>query len=383
MPRNPMLLRPGFRGVAALFCVMLTGVACAGGPAQSQTAPGSAVTEPTASVELVFWQSIMQSTSPDEFRAYLERWPDGIFADLARLRLAALSSPPPPMMPPEGEWSPYVNARFGTSLRFPANQFVAQPPPDNDDGRSFLTPDGTAGFLVFGQHDMFGQSPDVALDAALRDGEYDQVRLQRVLPGEYEFTALQGSRLLHRRVLIDRAQGLIHVFEGFYPLAREAEFAALMERIALSLEGASAPAPTIEPSPQTAFPPVPPSHPSVFQSPARDTALRRDLMDAARVPVQADLGRPLLFVVNTLRTAGDWAFLMGTPVEPDGRRFDWMRTPFARDWQADMMSDLVMVLLVRQGGQWRALEYVIGPTDVYWIDWVQTYGLPEALFYAP
>lgn len=381
MPWDPMLLRLGLRGAATLFCIMLIGVASTGVPAKGQTATGSAAVEPAAPVELVFWQSIMQSTNPEEFRAYLERWPDGIFADLARLRLAALGSAAPVTVPPQAEWSLYENSRFGTRVRFPDAMFVAQPPPENADGRRFLTPDGAAGFLVFGKHDIFGETPDAALDAALRDGGYDQVRLQRVLPGAYEFTAVQGSRLLYRRVLFDGAQGLIHVFEGFYPLAREQEFAALMERIALSLEAGTAP--TLAPPPQTVLPPAPPQQTSAYQTPARDTALRRDLMDAARVPVQADLGRPLLFMVNTLRTAGDWAFLMGTPLEADGRRFDWMRTPFARDWQADMMSDLVMVLLVRQNGQWRALEHVIGPTDVYWIDWVQNYGLPEALFYGP
>lgn len=381
MPGKSMLNPPRLKRAAAIFSVILIGVSGLSVPALGQTVPGGVVSEPGARVELVFWESIMHGTNPAEFRAYLERWPNGTFADLARLRLAALESAAPITEQPQAEWSLYENSRFGTRVRFPDAQFVAQPPPDNDDGRRFLTPDGVAGFLVFGQHDIFGYTPDAALDAALLDGDYDQIRLQRVLPGEYEFTAVQGSRLLHRRVLIDRAQGLIHVFEGFYPVAREGEFASLIERIALSLEAGTAP--TLAPPPQASLPPAPPPHPSAYQTPARDTALRSALMDAARVPVQADLGRPLLFMVNTLRTAGDWAFLMGTPLETDGRRFDWMRTPFARDWQADMMSDLVMVLLVRQHGQWRALEHVVGPTDVYWIDWVQSYGLPEALFYAP
>ena len=45
------------------------------------------------SVEEVFWQSVEDSTSPLGLRAYLERWPDGRYAPLARRRLATIDDP--------------------------------------------------------------------------------------------------------------------------------------------------------------------------------------------------------------------------------------------------------------------------------------------------
>ena len=39
------------------------------------------------SVEVVFWQSISSSTDADDFVAYLERYPHGVFAPLARNKL--------------------------------------------------------------------------------------------------------------------------------------------------------------------------------------------------------------------------------------------------------------------------------------------------------
>ena len=45
---------------------------------------------PSAEVELVFWQSIADSTNPAEFDAYLRRFPNGMFSDLAQIRLEAL-----------------------------------------------------------------------------------------------------------------------------------------------------------------------------------------------------------------------------------------------------------------------------------------------------
>ena len=40
--------------------------------------------------ETVFWQSVADSANPADFEAYLEQWPEGVFARLARTRLAEL-----------------------------------------------------------------------------------------------------------------------------------------------------------------------------------------------------------------------------------------------------------------------------------------------------
>ena len=45
------------------------------------------------SVEEVFWQSVEDRTSPSGLMAYLERWPDGEYAQLARRRLITLDDP--------------------------------------------------------------------------------------------------------------------------------------------------------------------------------------------------------------------------------------------------------------------------------------------------
>ena len=45
--------------------------------------------------ETVFWQSAANSTNAADFEAYLARWPNGVYASLARNRLAALRVPTP------------------------------------------------------------------------------------------------------------------------------------------------------------------------------------------------------------------------------------------------------------------------------------------------
>jgi len=48
--------------------------------------------EAASAAEMIFWNSIKDSTNPDEFRAYLKKYPNGEFADIARSRLSALES---------------------------------------------------------------------------------------------------------------------------------------------------------------------------------------------------------------------------------------------------------------------------------------------------
>jgi class 3 adenylate cyclase len=53
-------------------------------------------------IELEFWQSVQASGEVDEYGAYLERYPDGIFAPLARDRMAKPETLERPPSAPEG-----------------------------------------------------------------------------------------------------------------------------------------------------------------------------------------------------------------------------------------------------------------------------------------
>ena len=59
-------------------------------PAAQQSSPAAS---PAASAELLFWQSVMNSTNPAEFEAYLRRFPNGLFSELAQARVVALRAP--------------------------------------------------------------------------------------------------------------------------------------------------------------------------------------------------------------------------------------------------------------------------------------------------
>jgi len=71
-------------------------VARPGPLAQAGPSPGMAGVRTNAGteVELLFWETVRNSRDPADFRAYLTRYPDGVFASLAQNRLTQLGANP-------------------------------------------------------------------------------------------------------------------------------------------------------------------------------------------------------------------------------------------------------------------------------------------------
>ena len=89
---RPSVLRsPTFRQREPVAAVSSTRVPAASAvlpEAQQQASPPA-----SSEVELAFWQSIVNSTDPSDFEAYLEVFPNGVFRRLAENRLASLRLP--------------------------------------------------------------------------------------------------------------------------------------------------------------------------------------------------------------------------------------------------------------------------------------------------
>ncbi|MBS0126031.1 tetratricopeptide repeat protein [Thetidibacter halocola] len=411
--------------------------------------------------------------------------------------VVAQPAPPPPPVAQGGEaasgWTVYQNARFGTSVRYPQSHFaITGQPPENDDGRAFASPDGTASMLVWGGFNALGQTiAEMASEAA----EWrDTAAMEVFLTGDTWFSVKyrDGGIVTRRQAILD-GQDVLHSVLIRYPETQEADFGPVAEAIVTSLaaptDTAPAPVPPVPqadpmeqafwqsvrgssypadfraylqnwpqgqhadearrriaeleappPAPQvndtqmelafwqsiqganepamyqayldqwpngtfaslarlqiqrlggsgvapdpspgviTMAPPPPPQPAARYYTPSRGTAERQAVMDAARVPVQAELGQPVIFLVSVLNCDGTWCYLQAEPLRPDGTKLDWRTTPYARDWAADVMSDVVMVLMRRQGSGYQAVDHIIGPTDVYWYNWLAPYGLPERLF---
>jgi hypothetical protein len=115
-------------------------------------------------------------------------------------------------------------------------------------------------------------------------------------------------------------------------------------------------------------------------SPERGNPLRAEILNALRPTVEKETDGPVIFVVHALNVMDGWANAEVTPQRPGGALVDWRKTKFRHAFQADMFSGLVLALLQKRGGARTVVDYVVGPTDVYWENWLSKFKLPRDLF---
>ncbi|GEM_PF-6045585 len=68
----------------------------------ASSAPATPATDPAA-FELSYWETIKSSNNPDDFKSYLEKYPDGQFAALARNRIGTFNTPAKPESRSKGD----------------------------------------------------------------------------------------------------------------------------------------------------------------------------------------------------------------------------------------------------------------------------------------
>lgn len=108
---------------------------------------------------------------------------------------------------------------------------------------------------------------------------------------------------------------------------------------------------------------------SAYDTPARGSGLRADLMDALRPIAEWQLGAPVEFVVHDLRVAGTAAFASVLAQRPGGGEIDMRFTPMVRRGEYDPEvgdGPTMQALLIRSVPGWVPVTYAIGPTDVWW-----------------
>jgi hypothetical protein len=100
--------------------------------------------------------------------------------------------------------------------------------------------------------------------------------------------------------------------------------------------------------------------------PDRSESERRPILDALRPAVESRLGQPVEFVVQTIKVAGGWAFVVADPRRKGGAPIDGWAV-FGEDF--DNMDGLrVDAVLRRRPAGWTLVDHAIGATDVWYCD---------------
>jgi tetratricopeptide (TPR) repeat protein len=93
--------------------------------ANNSSTPNVAMVDPAA-IELSFWESIKNSNNPDDFKAYLDKYPDGQFAALAKSRSNPVRSNPSTVSGDSMEmtyWNAIKDSRNPSDFKAYVNKF--------------------------------------------------------------------------------------------------------------------------------------------------------------------------------------------------------------------------------------------------------------------
>jgi hypothetical protein len=114
--------------------------------------------------------------------------------------------------------------------------------------------------------------------------------------------------------------------------------------------------------------------------PEKGSVERKAIVDALRAPVEKQLKRPVIFKIDHLQVQSNWAFLNGRPQNSDGSAIDYGNTPYRDAVDSGAFDDGIVALLRQVNGKWKVVQYVIGATDVPYVDWDKKYRAPKGIF---
>lgn len=119
-----------------------------------------------------------------------------------------------------------------------------------------------------------------------------------------------------------------------------------------------------------------------LQKPAAGSKLRKQILDGLRPSIEKDLKQKVIFKVEEMRVYDGWAFLHVHPLQPNSKPIDFLKTKYKeRMNEGTFDGSSTYALLKFNGKKWITKDFVIGPTDVYWIAWMDApYKAPKALF---
>jgi hypothetical protein len=115
-------------------------------------------------------------------------------------------------------------------------------------------------------------------------------------------------------------------------------------------------------------------------TPKQGDAERRAITDALRAPVEKQLKQKVVFKIDHLKVQNGWAFLRGVPRQPGGAALDYKGTPYETAVEEGAFDDGIVALLRKRQGKWQVVQFVIGATDVPYVEWDKEFRAPPAIF---
>jgi len=130
-------------------------------------------------------------------------------------------------------WTHYRNGRYGTSVDY-QEFFEADPPPVNDDGQSFTSPE--AKFSVYARLNRGGETPKSYLADLLADADYAKTTYRNIAGNRLTISGYRGGNTFYE-VYLFSPRGVVHALVLAYPTQHQNDYDAMVTRMARSFTG--------------------------------------------------------------------------------------------------------------------------------------------------
>jgi hypothetical protein len=133
------------------------------------------------------------------------------------------------------KYSTYTNDRFHFSIDYPSALLKMQPPPENDDGRTFLSSDGSVEMRVWGQYNALSETLKGKYDATLKSFP-DKPSYMVLGPKRYVVSGIRDGKIVYVKTLYQKGKNsdVFYTLTIEYPAADKTRWDAVVTHIANS-----------------------------------------------------------------------------------------------------------------------------------------------------
>jgi len=118
----------------------------------------------------------------------------------------------------------------------------------------------------------------------------------------------------------------------------------------------------------------------VATTPAKDSPERTAIMNALRIPIEKELKQRVQLTIKHFKATDTWAFINGEPLSIKLVKPDYTGTPYQKAIDDGAFDNNYQALLKKTAGKWKVVVYLIGCTDVCWLDWEKKHKAPKTIF---
>ena len=133
----------------------------------------------------------------------------------------------------------YSNARFEYALKYPADIFTPQEEAQNGDGRAFLSKDGTAKVLVWGQYNALFKTLKTSYSEDLKSRKKG-VSYKALLKDGYVISGKSGGKIFYQKTIFNGKDGdggaAFGTFQIEYRSSDKAKFDPIVRNMAASFK---------------------------------------------------------------------------------------------------------------------------------------------------